>query len=122
MTAMAQLHKSVTITERLADHVVGLRYEDIPAEVVAKAKDLLVYHLGVGLGGGGSREATLGTRFAARVSGAGGRCSSRWRCWSWCSQPSERHERLTCFTSGHKGGVCTLLTGLRSGLAQPGTG
>ena len=65
----------MTISERLADHAVGLRYADIPAEVVAKAKDLLVYHIAVALRGAGSPEAILGPRFAARVGGAGGRCS-----------------------------------------------
>lgn len=65
----------MTITERLADHAVGLQYADIPAEVVARTKDLLVYHLAVALRGAGSPEAKLGQRFAASAGGANGRCS-----------------------------------------------
>jgi 2-methylcitrate dehydratase PrpD len=34
-----------TVSERLAEHVVGTRFEDLPADVVEHAKDLLIHHL-----------------------------------------------------------------------------
>ena len=40
-----------TQTERLAGHVVGLRYEDIPRTVVEKMKEHIVHHLGLAFRG-----------------------------------------------------------------------
>jgi len=34
-----------TVSERLADHVVGTRFDDLPDRVVEHAKDLLIHHL-----------------------------------------------------------------------------
>jgi 2-methylcitrate dehydratase PrpD len=75
LTPTAQLRESVTIAERLAGYVRGLRFEDIPADVVARTKQLLAHHLGVALDGGVSREAALADEVARRLSGLGGRCS-----------------------------------------------
>ncbi|HZC70671.1 MAG TPA: MmgE/PrpD family protein [Jatrophihabitans sp.] len=72
MTVTAQVREGVTITEQLADYVLGLRYEDLPEQVVAKTKALLAHHLGIALRDQTSREARLGTQFAALMGGTTG--------------------------------------------------
>ena len=70
-----------TQTERLARHVVGLRYEDIPRPAVDKMKDHIVHHLGLalrGLGTGEGRQAirlagSFGHRGSATIIGRRGR-------------------------------------------------
>ena len=66
---------ALTITERLADFIVGLRYEDIPEPVVGRAKDLLVHHLGLAVLGHASPQALAAVRVAHELSGPGGRCT-----------------------------------------------
>jgi 2-methylcitrate dehydratase PrpD len=42
---------AAAVSERLAEHVVCTRFEDLPPEVIEKAKDLLVYHIALAFGG-----------------------------------------------------------------------
>jgi 2-methylcitrate dehydratase PrpD len=64
-----------TICEQLADYVVGLRYEDIPAAVTTKAKDHLLHLLGNALRSPGWALADGAVRAAAALSGPTGRCT-----------------------------------------------
>jgi 2-methylcitrate dehydratase PrpD len=66
---------SATISERLADHVVGLRLEDVPTPVVQKTKDHLVHHLGLALRGVGSESVRSAVGLAHELSGEGGSCT-----------------------------------------------
>ncbi|MGH9245866.1 MAG: MmgE/PrpD family protein [Acidimicrobiales bacterium] len=61
-----------TVSERLADYVVDLRFDDIPTGVVAKVKDHLVHHLGVALRGVGTDRAAQHVRLAHELSGGEG--------------------------------------------------
>jgi 2-methylcitrate dehydratase PrpD len=61
-----------TITERLADHVVGLRYDDIPRSVVAKAKDHLIHHLGSAFRGLHRADGQQAVQVAVELSDGGG--------------------------------------------------
>jgi 2-methylcitrate dehydratase PrpD len=45
------VNASQSVSERLADHVHGLSFEDLPGPVVDKTKDLLIHHLGLALRG-----------------------------------------------------------------------
>ena len=53
-----------TQTERLAAHVVGLRYEAIPRPAVDKMKEHIVHHLGLALRGLSTREGRQAVRIA----------------------------------------------------------
>jgi 2-methylcitrate dehydratase PrpD len=67
---------TATIAERLADYVVGLRYEDLPTPVVDRAKELLVFNLGLALRGTGLRGARQAVQAAFDLTGhEGGECS-----------------------------------------------
>jgi 2-methylcitrate dehydratase PrpD len=66
---------SGTISERLADHVHGLAFEDLPDPVVAKTKELLVHHLGVAFRGHGDPQARRAVQFARSLSGSNNDCS-----------------------------------------------
>lgn len=72
MTVAAQVREGVTITEQLTDYILRLRFEELPEPVVDKTKALLVHHFGTALRDQVSREARLGTQFAARLGGAPG--------------------------------------------------
>ena len=39
------------LTGRLAEFAASLKYEDIPAAIIGKAKDIILDTIGVGLGG-----------------------------------------------------------------------
>jgi 2-methylcitrate dehydratase PrpD len=65
----------MTITERLAEHVGTLRFEDIPEPVVEKAKANLAHHIGVALLAAGSERGGRAVELAMELSGAGGACS-----------------------------------------------
>lgn len=60
-----------TITERLADHVVGLRYGDIPEAVVRKTKAQLAHHLGTALRGCQLESGQRAIRIARELSADG---------------------------------------------------
>jgi 2-methylcitrate dehydratase PrpD len=62
-----------TVSERLAGHVVGTRFEDLPAEVVEKAKDLLVYHVALAFAGRYSDHGRRAVALAHEMSDGGGR-------------------------------------------------
>jgi 2-methylcitrate dehydratase PrpD len=64
-----------TITERLADHVVGLRFEDIPPAVVAKAKELLAHHLATAVRGRDVPRARRAVDVALGLNPTGGPCT-----------------------------------------------
>jgi 2-methylcitrate dehydratase PrpD len=65
----------MTITERLAEHVGTLRFADIPAPVVEKAKDNLLHHIGVALLAAGSERGEAAVELAVELSGGTGACS-----------------------------------------------
>jgi 2-methylcitrate dehydratase PrpD len=62
-----------TLADRLADHVCGLSYDDIPAEVVAKAKDVVAHDLAVAVAGSRSVESAHALAFARGRGGRRGR-------------------------------------------------
>jgi 2-methylcitrate dehydratase PrpD len=60
---------TATIAERLADYVVGLRYTDLPTPVVDRAKELLVFNLGLALRGAELRGAPQAVQAAFDLTG-----------------------------------------------------
>jgi 2-methylcitrate dehydratase PrpD len=63
-----------TISELIADYVVGVRFTDLPAPVVERAKELLLFSLGAGLRGRAISAGQQAVRAALELSD-GGRCS-----------------------------------------------
>ena len=63
---------SNTPTAQLAAFAAGLRFDDIPASVIAKTEDLLVDWFGSAIAGKGSRPVETITRFAASMGPTGG--------------------------------------------------
>jgi 2-methylcitrate dehydratase PrpD len=61
-----------TVSERLAGHIVGTRFEDLPPEVVEKAKDLLVYHVALAFAGRFSDHGRCAIALAHELSEGGG--------------------------------------------------
>src|SRR6266542_6670013 len=59
-------------SERLAEHVVGLRFGDLPAEVVERAKDLIAYDLGVAFAGRFTEAGRAAVALAHDLSAGGG--------------------------------------------------
>jgi 2-methylcitrate dehydratase PrpD len=64
-----------TVAQRLADHVYGLGFEDLPDPVVAKTKELLIHHIGVAFRGHGDPQARRAVQFASSLSGSNHDCS-----------------------------------------------
>jgi 2-methylcitrate dehydratase PrpD len=64
-----------TIAQRLARHVCGLAYTDIPGEALAHAKTLIAHDLIVGVLGSRSQEAQTAIRFINGPAGSSGVCS-----------------------------------------------
>jgi 2-methylcitrate dehydratase PrpD len=62
-----------TISERLAEYITTLRFDDLPAEVVEKTKDHLGFHITLALGGHGARAGATATKLAEELSGDDGR-------------------------------------------------
>jgi 2-methylcitrate dehydratase PrpD len=62
---------SATLTERLARAVRAARYEDLPAQVIRKAKDHLLFHLGSALAGREAPVGRTGLALARRLGGEG---------------------------------------------------
>jgi 2-methylcitrate dehydratase len=56
-----------TVVEQLAQYACKLRYEDLPREVVERAKRLIVDSVGCALGGAGSAPAAIARDFAGLV-------------------------------------------------------
>ncbi len=73
-----RFHKSTgfltptTYTQELSEYVAGLQYEDLPAEVVAKAKAILVNTVGAALAGRSTKAAQDALRIAAEANGGFG--------------------------------------------------
>jgi 2-methylcitrate dehydratase PrpD len=65
---------SPTVTELIADHVAELRFDDLPAPVVERAKELLLFNLGAALRGWTTRTGPLAVQAALGLS-SGGPCS-----------------------------------------------
>jgi 2-methylcitrate dehydratase PrpD len=61
-----------TASERLAEHVVGLRFEDLPAEVVERAKDLITYSFGLAFAGTRTGHGRALVSLALELSAGGG--------------------------------------------------
>ena len=59
-------------TRALAEFAAGLRYENIPAPVIEKTKDLMVDWLGSALAGKGARPVVALERFAGTMGPATG--------------------------------------------------
>jgi 2-methylcitrate dehydratase len=59
----------VTIVEQLSAYTAGLRYEELPSDVVRQAKRLIVDTLGCALGGAASEPAKIARDIAGTVTG-----------------------------------------------------
>ena len=64
-----------TATERLADHVSGLRFESLPDDVVTKVKELLLHHLGLAFRGHADPTGQQTLKAAHYLSGSAGSCT-----------------------------------------------
>jgi 2-methylcitrate dehydratase PrpD len=65
---------SPTIAELIADYVTGLRFGDVPAPAIERAKELLLFNLGAAVCGWTTRIGPLAVRAALELS-SGGPCS-----------------------------------------------
>jgi 2-methylcitrate dehydratase PrpD len=63
-----------TVSELISDYVAGLRFADLPARVVDRAKELLLFNLGAALRGRSLRAGRQAVQVALDLS-SGGRCS-----------------------------------------------
>jgi 2-methylcitrate dehydratase PrpD len=72
---MTRNNASGTMCRRLAGHVRGLRFDDIPADVVDQAKHHLVHNLGLAFGGRFKDAGRQATRLAEILSPRGGDCT-----------------------------------------------
>jgi len=59
----------MTISERLADHFVGLRAGDLPPNLIEDAQTLVLDYVGVGLAGSQTDSGRIAARFAAETGG-----------------------------------------------------
>jgi len=64
-----------TVADRLAEYICGLRFDDLPAAVVDKAKELLVYHLSLGFTGHSWPAGQTAVSLAQELSGEPGSAS-----------------------------------------------
>ncbi len=64
-----------TLTQRLAERLCEIRYEDLPVEVVRKAKEHLLYLIGSALGGRDTEIGARGREIARQLGGGAGRCT-----------------------------------------------
>ena len=128
-------------TKELAAYGAALRYEDIPAEVLNRAKNLTLQTIGVSLAalssdvgkravalgkvmGGGSTEATIwgeGSKVSAAAAGlANGTLADAldWEDCSWTGHPS------ACAVSGGSASAvgCSAVTAPSAGSAPPPSG
>ncbi len=60
-----------TITARMAEWAAGVRYEDLPAEVVREAKRFLMDSVGCALGGAQQHDVHLARTVAGEIAGSG---------------------------------------------------
>jgi 2-methylcitrate dehydratase PrpD len=73
VTSSPDVSAKVPVSERLAEHVVCTRFEDLPSEVVEKAKDLLVYHVALAFAGRFSDHGAHAVALAYELSEGAGR-------------------------------------------------
>ncbi|NIK61420.1 MmgE/PrpD family protein [Kribbella shirazensis] len=66
---------TATITQRLSEHVVGLRFRDISPDAVAKTKDLLIHHIASALRGRSTTSGRQAIGIARELSPTGGQCT-----------------------------------------------
>ena len=64
------------LCHRLAEYVTSMRFEDIPHEVVAKTKAVVLHEIAVSLGGVGA-DSPVGPLISARPLAFGGRAPFR---------------------------------------------
>ncbi|MGH8314392.1 MAG: MmgE/PrpD family protein [Steroidobacterales bacterium] len=69
------MDKSRTVAERLADHVVNTRFEDLPVDVVEHTKELLAFNLSVAFAGRFTEKGRLAVALAQRLSAGCGASS-----------------------------------------------
>ena len=62
------MSKTRTVAERLADHVVNTRFEDLPGEVVEHTKELLAFNLSVAFAGRFTEKGKAAVALAQRLS------------------------------------------------------
>ncbi|MFC2021999.1 MmgE/PrpD family protein, partial [Chloroflexota bacterium] len=62
---------SDTLTQTLGRFAHGLRYEDLPTEVVEKSKILIMHGIGVGLGGFNTEIGQIGIEVAKKMAADG---------------------------------------------------
>ncbi|MGH3462243.1 MAG: MmgE/PrpD family protein [Kribbellaceae bacterium] len=67
---LKEVRPATTITEQIADYVVGLSYDDIPPTVVDRAKELLVFHIGAAFRGIATQSGQQAVRTAMDISGS----------------------------------------------------
>lgn len=67
-----------TYTQELSEYIAKLKYEDLPAEVVEKAKAILVNTVGAALAGRSTKAAQDALRIAAQANGGFGGSVSVW--------------------------------------------
>lgn len=84
--------------QRLADYVTGLRFEDLPDDVVSLAVDRLVDALGCAVGGMGSEQVRIALEISPRVGAEGvvGAVLGR----SWTTIPEHAAFANTCMIRG----------------------
>jgi 2-methylcitrate dehydratase PrpD len=71
----AHTDSAPTVSERLADYLCELRYEDLPDDVVTKVKELLVHHLGLAFRGHVEPAGQQAVHAAQYLSGPSGSCT-----------------------------------------------
>lgn len=67
--ALAATAVDKTLCERLAEYVVGLRFDSLPHEVVSKAQDVILHNLAVAFGGVGTDQYNKAVDFVERRPG-----------------------------------------------------
>ena len=71
VTAASPGKDALTVSQRLAEHAIGTRFEDLPDTVVEHAKDLVVYDLACAFAGRFSTEGRQAVALAHRLSAGG---------------------------------------------------
>jgi 2-methylcitrate dehydratase PrpD len=71
-TRFGEARQTGTVSEQLAEHVAATRFEDLPSQVVEKAKDLLVYHLSLAFAARYSDHGRRAIALAHELSAGGG--------------------------------------------------
>lgn len=67
-----------TYTEQLSDYAVNLKYEDIPAEVIDRAKKILLHAMGAAMASAGTPTAQKAIKIALESNGGEGGATTLW--------------------------------------------